>query len=336
MPISSAPGIATGAGGTVKLTWKPPGGAPASASVKYHVDRASAHEPWKAEFSRFATVAATNFADLNLDPSQVYSYRVQAVVDGEAGPSSLRVRTQPRVAIQPVVSVLAGDHVAIAWNRHPDADVVGYNLYRGLAKMKSVKKGTPTAWRDNDPEYDQPLPVQVRDIVDLQKLNDRPLTDTRYVDRVHLTRSGTRRPDGSTLAVAPESDEYKFAVYAYVVRAINKLGTESGPSPYALTIPSEPLNVLCREQGEVAEFKWDANREEGIVGYHVYKLKGTWEIVRVTEEPLKATTFRHAAGKNTTRYWIVAVDELGQEGQPSTPAWFNQSHRGFFTGDWHQ
>jgi hypothetical protein len=228
------------------------------------------------------------------------------------------------VLLQPVVSVMSSDEVLIAWKGHPADDVVGYNLYRGLAKVKAVKQGTPSAWRDNDPEYAEPLPVQVRDLVDLRKLNDRPLTEPRYVDRVPLAPPG------------PESDGYQYSVYAYIVRAVNQLGTESGPSPYALTIPSEPLNVLCREDGPFAELKWDASREQGIAGYHVYKLKGTWEIVRVTDRPVPQRSFRHEAGKGTTRYWIVAVDALGQEGQPSTPVWFNHVHRGFFSGDWHQ
>jgi hypothetical protein len=44
----------------------------------------------------------------------------------------------------------------------------------------------------------------------------------------------------------------------------------------------------------------------------------------------------HRAGRGETRYWVVAVDALGQEGQPSSPAWFGHAHRGFFEGEWHQ
>jgi hypothetical protein len=96
------------------------------------------------------------------------------------------------------------------------------------------------------------------------------------------------------------------------------------------------VNVLCREQGEVAELKWDAAPEKGVAGYHVYKLVGTWKIVRVTDRPVNETTFRHAAGKGLTRFWVVAVDAVGQEGQPSSPAWFGRSYRGFYEGEWHQ
>ena len=106
---------------------------------------------------------------------------------------------------------------------------------------KCTSAREPKPWRDNDPEYPEPVVTSVKDITDLRLLNDRPLDGTRFVDtQVDLTR----RP--------PESGDYGLAVYAYVVRAVNRLGTESGPSPYALTIPSAPTNVLLREAGRLA------------------------------------------------------------------------------------
>ena len=78
-----------------------------------------------------------------------------------------------------------------------------------------------------------------------------------------------------------------------------------------------------------------SNPEKGIAGYRVYKLEGTWNIVRVTDELLKETKFSHKSA-GTTRYWIVAVDALGQEGQPSSPAWHQRRYEGFFRGEWHQ
>lgn len=116
---------------------------------------------------------------------------------------------------------------------------------------------------------------------------------------------------------------------------MNRLGVESGPSPYALTIPSEPKNVFNREAGETANLKWEANPEGNIAGYHVYKLRGTWRITRVTMQPLTSTAFTHTGGKDSTRYGVVAVDALGQQGQPSSPVWHQQNYRGFFAGDWH-
>jgi hypothetical protein len=309
--------------GKAALTWAA-GSSPVRA---YHVYRARAVEPWKAQYEKVAATPGTSFADANLETGKVYFYRVTAIgKNGIEGPPSCSARTQPRVLLRPVVSVLAVNKVEVRWEKHPAADVVGCNIYRGSAVMRSVRQGVPKAWRDNDPEYAEPLPVEVRDITGLHKLNDRPLADVTFPDdQVKLT-SEDRDPK-----------EYKYRVFAYVVTAVNRLGTESGPSPYALTIPSAPANVLSRERGDTAELKWDANPEKSIAGYQVYKLgKGVWEIVRVTEEPIKELSFRHKGGRNTTRYWVVAVDALGQEGEPSSPVWHHHSYRGFFPGEWHQ
>jgi fibronectin type 3 domain-containing protein len=314
--------VVTQADGKAGLTWT------ASSTVgvnEYRVYRGAGEDSWKVQLDEVATIRETRFDDEGLKPGQAYWYVVKAIgKSGALSPMSNRARTQPRVMEQPLVSVLDQNRIEVKWTQHPAADVIGYNLYRGVASVKTVTKGTPAAWRDNDPEYAEPKVVQVRDIVKLQKLNDSPITDVQYVDQFNLASPG------------PESGDYKYAVLAYIVRAVNKHERESGPSPYALTIPSEPVNVLCREVGDEAELKWDRSPKQGIASYHVYKLKGTWEIVRLTDRPIEANTFRHRPGDGPTRYWVVAVDILGQEGQPSSPAWFRHSYRGFFAGEWHQ
>jgi hypothetical protein len=45
------------------------------------------------------------------------------------------------------------------------------------------------------------------------------------------------------------------------------------------------------------------------------------------------------AGRPTRRYYVVAVDAIGQEGFPSSPAWYNREWAQFygpFVGEWHQ
>ena len=219
------------------------------------------------------------------------------------------------------------DKIEVTWTKHPAVDVIGYNVYRGTVVVRAIKKGTPKAWSDNDPEYAEPMPVEVRDITDWNKVNDQLLTGVSFTD----TQVALARKDR-------EPSEYRWKVYAYVVKAVNRLKQESGPSPYALTMPSSPEYVFTREKGDQAELKWSPNPEKSIVGYHVYKLgKGHWEVVRVTQEPIKGTTFTHQGGKNTTRYWVVAVDALGQEGEPSSPVWHRKSYpRGSFKESGHQ
>jgi hypothetical protein len=202
----------------------------------------------------------------------------------------------------------------------------GWNdqLPDGIRTHRTTTPSRRTPWKDNDPEYAEPMPVEVRDITGIKKLNDKLIASTSFVDEsIDLAKVGE------------ESSGYKYAVYAYIVKAVNRRGGESGPSPYALTIPSEPVNLLNNDKGGVANLKWDANPEKGIAGYRVYKLTGTWNITRLTEEPFKETTFTHK-NAGTTRYWITAIDALGQEGQPSSPAWHEHTLGRFFSGEWHQ
>jgi hypothetical protein len=304
----------------VVLTWKAAG----PEAKKYRVERSLASGPGKVEFAAEGTTEQTSYEDMDLLAAQKYVYRVRALdADGKAGPPSNRAYNFPRVLIKPVVSVLTANKVEVSWHAHPARDVIGFNVYRGLAAVRTVKKGEPKPWRDNDPEYAEPMPVEVRDVTGIQKLNDKPIAGTTFTDEtVDLGRAGD------------ESAGYKFAVYAFIIKAVGH-GGESGPSPYALTIPSEPVNVLNRENGATAELKWDASPERGIAGYHVYKLEGTWSIKRLTERPIKETTYTHQSA-GATRYWIVAVDAVGQEGQPSSPAWHQQRYDAFFRGEWHQ
>ncbi|MBI4601928.1 MAG: fibronectin type III domain-containing protein [Planctomycetes bacterium] len=318
----------TEAGGRAVLEWK----ASPSPGVKEHrVYRARSTHPgrpdeaWNAEPVQVAAVQSTRFEDAGLERGAVYRYRVTAVgPDGLESRPSFSARTQPRVLPRPVVSVLAADRVEVRWSRHAAEDVAGYNVYRGLASVRTVKRGEPAAWRDNDPEHPEPVVAEVLDITGIERLNAEPLEGTRLEDRIDLRAKG------------PEAADHRHAVYAYVVRAVNRLGVESGPSPYGLTIPSEPAGLLCREAGEAAELRWDPNPEAGIAGYRVYVLgRGPFEVARVGEDLVRGTSFRHQAGSGPTRYWVTAVDALGQEGQPSSPAWFGQSYKGFFEGEWH-
>jgi hypothetical protein len=57
---------------------------------------------------------------------------------------------------------------------------------------------------------------------------------------------------------------------------------------------------------------------------------------RVSRALVKEPAFTHQSPGDHARYSVVAVDVLGQEGEPSSPIWYGQSHKGFFIGDWHQ
>ena len=305
--------------GKVAMQWEAVAGA-----KEYHVWRSEAAAAHQTKYEKVATTTKPAYEDASVKLGKITFYRVTAAsADSESAPS-VSTRSQPRVLIKPVVSVLGADKVEVNWNAHPAKDVAGYHVYRGLVTPRAIQKGTPGAWKDNDPEYAEPTVVEVRDITEIRKLTDKPVTATTFTDAVNLKAEGA-------------AGEYRFPIYAYIIKAVNKLGVESGPSPYALTIPAEPTNLLNREgAGGVAELKWDAAAEKNVTGYKVYKLEGTWNIVRLTDEPIKEPKFTHKGGAGATRYWVTTIDALGQEGQPSSPVWHNKSYKGFYPGEWHQ
>ena len=114
----------------------------------------------------------------------------------------------------------------------------------------------------------------------------------------------------------------------------------------ALTIPSAPQWVFAKEEGTKCNLFWRRNTESGIRGYRVYRMESPringpgQPVTRVTKEPLADNRYLDQnVNKDTRRYWIVAVDALGQEGYPSAPVWFERQfkkHYISFTGEWHQ
>ena len=310
----------TAAGGKASLTWKP---SPTAGVKEYVVYRAETDKPRLAKFTKVGSAKEPKFEDAGLAAGKVYFYTVRAVgADGKESRDSFKARTQPRVPAAPVVSVLAANKIELSWPAAPAADTAGYNVYRGLVSV-ATNTALVKSWAFNDPAYVEPVVDKVRDIAGIEKLNDKPLAGTSFTDeKVDLGKKGT------------ESGDYKYAVYAYILRTVNQLGTESGPSPYALTIPAGPRNVMLREKAGSAEIKWDANPEKGIAGYRVYKYGKPMTLV--SPELVKDTAFTHVGAKGTGRYSVVAIDALGQEGEPSSPVWCGQVYKGFFQGEWHQ
>jgi len=290
---------------------------------EYRVSRARTDTPWLAEFSQVGATRGARFEDHDVVPGEVYLYSVRAVgSDGRESPASHTARTQPRVVEKVTVSAMALDRVEVEWEPSAAPDVIGYNVYRGLA---SIATNTTMAgsWGHNDPPYAEPVVDTVTDITCITKLTAQPVEDAAFVDtRVNLKR------------VAPESADHRYGVYAYIVRAVNRLGVESGPSPYALTIPAEPKHVVLRERDGTVEMKWEAAAERSVVGYRVYRI-GEREVERLTAEPIRETSFTHA-NTDRARFAVASVDALGQEGQPSSSAWFGLTYEGFYEGPWHQ
>ena len=159
---------------------------------EYNVYRAEAKEPWRLALKKIATVSGLALFDGDVVRGKNYFYTVRAVdVNGE-GPDSARVRAEPRVLLKPVVSVVAADKIEVTWNAHPAKDIAGYNVYRGVVTVRTVKKGNGTAWKDNDTEYAVPTIFVVNNITGIKKLIKMLLTDTSFADHLDLSTPGRR------------------------------------------------------------------------------------------------------------------------------------------------
>jgi hypothetical protein len=335
--------------GKALLKW-----APAVGAKEYRVYRGQGTLPWQANMKVVANVpvAMTTWKDGGLAAGKVYHYQARAVGDnGRLSDPSIRVRTQPHIVEDAVVSVLSPKEAQVTWPASQEADVVGYHLERAVVEVFSedeilrLKKDTaPLA---------EPSVGAIRAIGTFTRLTKDPIRTLEYKDTgLDLTRPTP--VEGKPIfthrfrrdQLDPRGKPYRLAVYAYRIRAVNQLGIESGPSPYFLTIPSAPQWLLSREDGTKCHLKWAASPEKSLKGYRVYRMESPringpgQKVTRLTADPLTEPRYTDlGAGKDTRRFWIVAVDALDQEGLPSAPAWHYREYRRYyepFVGKWHQ
>jgi hypothetical protein len=329
------------------LNWKV---SPSPNVAHYIVYHGEGSVPWEATYREIGRVGAseTGFHDTGLRASRMYFYTVRAAdAAGRLGPESAKARTQPRVVEKAVVSVLSPREVELTWTPPAGDDVVGYHVERATVEVWSedqlqrLKQRTrPTA---------QPAVGSLRRVGAFRRITTEPVKEPHVKDTPDL---GTpRRVEGVAVwerRFAPEhldanGKPYPRAVFAYRVRAVNRLGVEGGPSPYFLTLPSAPTWLFSRERGTKCDLKWAPNPEKALRGYRVYRLDGRYDnqpVSRLTPEPITGLTFTdETAGKSSRRYHVVAVDALGQEGLPSAPVWFEREWKPFykpFVSEWHQ
>jgi hypothetical protein len=332
---------------SVQLTWKPR----ATGKVAHYVIyRGEGETPWQVRYRPVGEVPAeqTTFHDKGLRSGQIHYYLVRAAdKDGHLGPESRKVRTQPRVVEDAVVSVLSAAQVKLSWKPPPGTDVAGYHVERAVVEVWSEdqlqrlrKRGSPLA---------DPAVGCLRRIGRFERINTDLIPTPAFTDRIDLSRPQT--VEGTPVwerrlaaeQVAAGGKPHRWAVFAYRIRAVNRLGVASGPSPYFLTLPSAPQWVFSRKRGICCDLKWAANPEQRLLGYRVYRLDGRFDnaaVSRLTADPIPERAFTDkTAGKQSRRYHVVAVDALGQEGLPSAPVWFEREWKPFykpFTEEWHQ
>jgi hypothetical protein len=337
--------VTTTAGGAM-LTWK----LSVSAGVTdYMVYRGTGEHPWTVDYRKIASVDArqSSYRDTGLKSGTVYYYAIRSSVNGRLSGPSTKVRTQPWIVEDMVVSVMSENEVHLAWAPPEVGGIVGYYVERVNVEVWTEDQLTRLKSRM------QPLPNPsigaIRRIGSFKRITDKLLKNPSFRDHVNLTKPYPT--EGVPVLEQRFSDEhldltgkpYRFAVFAYRVYSVNALGAESGPSPCILTIPSAPRRVFAKEDGTSCHLKWARNPQQNLKGYRIYRLDGRWDkdpISRMTVDPIKDLIFSDPTeGSHSRRYHVVAVDALGQEGHPSAPVWYNREWKRFyepFTGEWHQ
>ena len=258
------------------------------------------------------------------------------------------VPRKPRLVEDIVVSVLAANRVELSWKKSAEPNVIGYQIERAAVEV-ATEDQLRRLKRQTEP-LAEPSVGAITKVGPFQRLTHGPVKQPAYTDSTVDLRK-PQAPGEAPLYERKFNAEqfdatgrpYRFAVFAYRVYAVTDRGAESGTSAAEFTIPGPVQWLSSKEEGATCHLKWAASAEKSLRGYRVYRMNGRYDkdsIPRLTPEPLAATTFSDTeAGKNARRYYVVAVDALGQEGFPSSPVWFEREWKQFykpFTGEWHQ
>ncbi len=126
---------------SIALSWDPPSGGVLPAG--YNIYRRTGSEP----FEKVADVAATSWTDESTAEGKTYTYMVRSFAPGygpvESDPSP-EVQTTAPAGIPPkkvfglsAEPTLGG--IALAWEPNPEADVLGYLIYRKVGDAPFVK-----------------------------------------------------------------------------------------------------------------------------------------------------------------------------------------------------
>ena len=279
---------------------------------------------------------------------QIWTLRPADAESEVSAPPDPRPRADPRIVEDATVSVLSSNRVELVWRPTTNKGVAGYHVER--ADVEVFSEDQLLRLKKQTTPLSEPSIGALRRIGVFTRLTTRPIAGPTFTDStVDLTKPNG--VSGETIyerkfnreQVDETGGAYRFGVFAYRIRAVSQAGTESGPSPAFFTIPSAPQWLFSKEEGANCNLKWAANLEKEIKGYRVYRMNGRYDkdaIPRLTSEPIKDTHFTDpGAGKSTRRYYVVAVDALGQEGFPSAPVWFEREWKQYykpFVGEWHQ
>ena len=186
-PPPAPKGVKGGAGDKrVDLSWEPAEGA-----TGYNVYRRGADEPFPLRPLNREPLAVTQYADLSVENDKNYIYSVRAVrrvvkTDVE-GKGSQEISVTPTKLIPPsspvgLVAISLKDGIELNWRRNPEADLLGYNVYRRKVGEGEFKKLTESplvkeTYLDTQVELGQDYEYAVTGVDNSPHRNESPLSE---------------------------------------------------------------------------------------------------------------------------------------------------------------
>ena len=290
----------------------------------YRIYRAKANYPWDiTDFEKIREVPSseTTYTDNDVIPGNIYFYYVTAVRDNKESSHSNIVRSQPEVVREGYVVVKSSNEVEIKWN-YSASDIIGFNIYRAECNFEIYPINEPINKEGELSIYNRPVihSVNCPGEEEYIKINSSPVSGTHYIDHINLINANSN---------------YPFKVYAYRIKVINKFGVESGWSPYWLTIPEPPTGLKISQDESNFYLSWKSPHDgKGIKGYRVYMAYDHHHIKEVTTDPVTEPHIVIPKSVDTSdkwqRFFITAVDNLGQEGIPSGGEWGERMYWYFY------
>jgi hypothetical protein len=333
----------------VVLDWSAPG---AGGDWKYNVFRALDSNPGRRQWQLIAKAHdETSFVDRLQDSNvkQPHCYRVAAVDrTGKPGFPSTIARTRPAVITNFTVSIDSQSNVRLQWTNPPADSATQIHVERAPVTVYSTDEARGI--RDRLQSASDLAVGRVRQVGRFEREPSAAVdaNAAELIQKIDLTTAQSKPIDAPVYERKLPDDEvysngkpYRYPVYAYRIVAVNRWGQESGPSPVQFTFPTAVQSVFAKEEGDAAtRLRWQPHAAGR---YHVYRHNGRYNsspVVRLTGEPIRECQFLdEAAGRDSRRYEIVAVDSLGQEGAPSQPVWSRREWRKFYLPyieEWHQ
>ncbi|MBL8026719.1 MAG: T9SS type A sorting domain-containing protein [Fibrobacteres bacterium] len=160
-----------------------------------------------------------------------HSYYIEAVSQsGQVSDPSTPVYTRLRVPFGLTATAFASNHVVLSWKPKKESDLAGYNIYR----------------------YQKAYPY-TRQMLS-KRINTSLLAEPFFVDTTVRLCGSQTCPDSLAM---------------YCVTAVNKLGKESGLSPFATTAPDWPTNIWADTARKLIH--WSPPRNGNIQEYRIYE-----------------------------------------------------------------